>query len=113
MTPLRELFEKALRVGGETHTFEDIEYGIATGIFQYWGDKECGVLTQIVDYPRTRKLHIFIVAGNYTVAVERYLPKLKEFAKEINASAITALGRKGFERIVPKIGFKQIGRAHV
>lgn len=105
-TPLRRLFDKALAVGGNTHTFEDIEYGLSQGVFQYWGDSECGVLTQIVDYPRTRKLHIFIVAGKYALAVERYLPDLKAFAEEIGASSITAIGRRGFERIVPKIGFK-------
>lgn len=103
---LRRLFEKALSVGGHTHTLDDIEAGIGAGVFQYWGDDECAVLTEVVTYPRTRKLHIFIVAGNYMLAVERYLPELKKFANEIGASAITAIGRKGFERVVPKIGFK-------
>jgi len=103
---LKQLFEKALKHGGSTHTLEDIEKGIQNGSLQYWGDNQCAVITEIINYPRTTKLHIFIVAGNYAMAVERYLPELKRFANEIGASAITAIGRKGFERIVPKIGFQ-------
>lgn len=105
-TPLRKLFDKALKYGGETHKFEDIEAGLESGLFQYWGDNETAVLTELIQYPLTRKLHIFIIAGDYKLAVERHLPELKKFAEQADCSAITALGRKGFERIVPKIGFK-------
>lgn len=103
---LPELFDKALRIGGNTHTRQDIAEGIAKGRFQYFGDDECCVVTEIVEYPQKRALHLFLAAGNLNKLLEEYLPVVKQFAKENGCTSITSVSRKGFLKRFPAYGFK-------
>ena len=103
---LPELFDKALRIGGNTHTRQDIAECIAKGRYQYFGDDECCVVTEIVDYPQKRVLHLFIAAGNLTKLLEEYLPIVKQFAADNGCSALTSVSRKGFLKRFPAYGFK-------
>jgi hypothetical protein len=98
---LPELFDKALALGGNTHTREDIAEGIKNGRFQYWGDDQCCVVTEIVQYPQKRVLHLFIAAGNLNRLFEVYLPRVKTFAVENGCSSLTSVSRKGFLRRFP------------
>lgn len=103
---LPALFDKALLIGGNTHTRQDIADGIANGRYQYWGDDQCCLVTEIVDYPQKRVLHLFIAAGNLTKLLDEYLPQVKEFAKEHGCSSLTSVSRKGFLKRFPAYGFK-------
>jgi hypothetical protein len=103
---LPALFDKALKIGGNTHTREDIAEGIKLGRFQYWGDDECCVVTEIVAYPRCQKLHLFIAAGNLQRLFDVYLPKVKAFAREHGCVSLTSVSRKGFLKRFPAVGFK-------
>ncbi len=103
---LAALFDKALALDGHTHTRADIAEGIKKGRFQYWGDEECCVITEIVQYPRCRKLHFFIAAGKLSKLLDEYLPRVKEFALENGCTAITSISRKGFLKRFPPYGFK-------
>lgn len=103
---LPELFDKALALGGHTHTREDIAEGIKSGRFQYWGDDECCVVTEIIQYPQKRELNLFLAAGNLDRLLETYLPKVKEFARENGCYALVSVSRKGFLKRYPKYGFK-------
>lgn len=106
MQSLPELFDKALALGGHTHTRQDIAEGVASGRFQYWGDDECCLVTEIIEYPRKRVLHLFIAAGNLNRLLEQYLPAVKQFAKDNGCSALTSVSRKGFLKRFPAYGFK-------
>ena len=101
MHTLPELFDKALKLGGNTHTREDISEGIKSGRFQYFGDDECCVVTEIIDYPRKRVCHLFIAAGNLNRLFEEYLPKVKIFAAENGCTSLTSVSRKGFLKRFP------------
>lgn len=103
---LPELFDKALRIGGNTHTRQDIAEGIAKGRFQYFGDDECCVVTEIVEYPQKRVLHLFLAAGNLNKLLEEYLPVVKQLAKDNGCTSITSVSRKGFLKRFPAYGFK-------
>ena len=103
---LSELFDKALKIGGNTHTREDIAAGIKSGRFQYWGDEDCCLVTEIVEYPQKKTLHLFIAAGDLSKLLENYLPKIKKFAQENGCSALTSVSRKGFLKRFPAYGFR-------
>lgn len=103
---LPELFDKALSYAGHTHTREDIAEGIKAGRFQYWGDDECCVVTEIHQFPRCRKLHLFIAAGNLDRIFRVYLPQVKEYARENGCCALTSVSRRGFLKKFPPYGFK-------
>jgi hypothetical protein len=106
MHTLPELFDKALRLGGYTHTRDDIAEGIKSGQFQYWGDESCCLVTQIVEYPRKRVLHLFIAAGDLNKLLNKYLPIVKKFAAENGCTSLTSVSRKGFLKRFPAYGFK-------
>ena len=103
---LAALFDKALRIGGNTHTRQDIADGIKTGRFQYFGDDRCCVVTEIVDYPQKRTCHLFIAAGDLQRLFDVYLPMVKRFAREHGCVALTSVSRKGFLKRFPAVGFK-------
>lgn len=103
---LKELFDKALDIGGNTHTREDIAEGIKLGRFQYFGDDECCLVTEIIEYPRKRVLHLFIAAGNLNKLLEEYLPRVKQFAADNGCASLTSVSRKGFLKRFPAYGFK-------
>lgn len=103
---LSELFDKALKIGGNTHTREDIAAGIKSGRFQYWGDEDCCLITEIVEYPQKKTLHLFIAAGDLSKLLENYLPKIKKFAQENGCSTLTSVSRKGFLKRFPAYGFR-------
>jgi hypothetical protein len=104
---LQELFDKALDYGGNTHSREDIAAGIASGRYTYFGDSDCCLITEIIDYPRCRKLHLFIAAGDLEQLRRDYLPQVKEFARENGCDGITSITpRKGFLKKCSAFGFK-------
>lgn len=102
---LPDLFDKALAYAGGTHTRADVWEGIKSKRFQYWGDDKCCVVTEIVDFPQTRKLHIFLAAGDLDEILNFYLPQMKEFARENGCKSITNISRKGFLKRLPAYGF--------
>ncbi len=103
---LRKLFDKAIVSGGRTHTIDDIEAGIALGIYQFWDADDCCAVTELVRYPRVNKLHIFIAAGNFNSICEKLLPQAKAFAEKNGCVSMTTIARKGFLRRIPQYGFK-------
>lgn len=98
--------EKALKTGGETHTWEDIRQGLQTGAYQmFWNDG--GVLiTQIHTHPQCRTLHCFVAAGDM-VAVLELQKQMVDFAVTQSCKFITAVGRLGWEKVLPHRGWKK------
>lgn len=102
---LPELFDKALIFGG-THSREDIVEGLKSGRYQYFGGDTVAAVTEIIDFPQSRKLHILFAAGDYRQMIKQFLPILKNYAAEHGCESITTNGRKGFVRRLPNVGFK-------
>lgn len=102
---LPALFDKALIFGG-THSREDIVAGLKDGRYQYFGGDTVAAVTEIIDYPQSRRLHILFAAGDYRQMIKQFLPILKTYAAEHGCDSITTNGRKGFMRRLPKVGFK-------
>lgn len=103
---LPDLFEKALCKGGDTHTRSDVADGVKSGRYQYFGDDASCLVTEILEYPQGRRLHIFIAAGDYARIINTWLPKVRDFASENGCSSITTTARHGFLRRLPKIGWR-------
>lgn len=98
--------EKALKLGGDTHTWEDIRQGLLTGEYQmFWNDG--GVLiTQIHTHPQCRTLHCFIAAGDKgsVLALQK---DMMNFGLTQGCKFITAVGRFGWEKVLPQRGWKK------
>jgi len=102
--------EKALKVGGGTHNWEDIRHGLLTGEFQmFWN--EAGVLiTQIRDHGEFRTLHCCVGAGRLE-AVLALQSEMFRFGVSKNCKAVTMGGRRGWKRVLPKHGWKEADRS--
>lgn len=97
--------EKALRLGGGTHEWEDVRIKLMEGRMQlFWNDH--GVcITEVVQAPQCRFLNAFVVAGE--------LPGVMDLHDEVERHAITqgckfmtTSARKGWKKVLPAYGWK-------
>lgn len=102
---LKKRLERALRVGGGTHTPADISAEVAAGRMQAWVRNDSLVVTEIVHYPRVAVANIVIAVG----ALEDVMalqPDIEEFARQQGCNALRMVGRKGWAAVLPKHGWK-------
>ena len=98
--------KKALKVGGDTHDLEDVLYCLETGKMQaFWNDGAL-IVTEIVQAPARRYLHIFLAVGDMD-SVMALDEKLKAFASEKGCEFGRALVRPGFEKALQAKGWKR------
>ena len=96
--------EKALRLGGETHTVGDIYLGLNEGRYQGWFSNEAGVVTEILVSPRKKWLNCFLAFGKLEEVMDLQ-PQIMAFAKENGCSFMTMNGRWGWQKVLPKYGW--------
>jgi hypothetical protein len=98
--------KKALRIGGDTYDLEDVLYCLETGKMQaFWNDGAI-IVTEIVQAPKKRYLHIFLCAGDMS-SVMALDEKLKAFAEKTGCEFGRALVRPGFEKALESMGWKR------
>jgi hypothetical protein len=93
----RSQIEAALAYAGGTHTFEDIQAGVEAGSLQYWPGPRSVVITEIIQYPRSRALNFFL-AGGELPELEAMYPLIEEWGRAQGCTVAVMSGRKGWER---------------
>ena len=109
MLPYRQMIQNALDFGHNTHSFQDIVNGVAAQDMQFWPMEQSCLVTEIVTYPNSRALHIFLAAGDLE-EIKGIDETLAIFGKQLNAQVISLSGRKGWTKALKDIGYKT---AHV
>jgi len=107
--PYRELLEMALARAGGTHTYEDVLQSISVGDMFFWPASKSCLVTEIVQYPRLRALHVFLAAGDL-VEIKDMESSLISFAKSLKCSALSMSGRKGWTKALKNMDWHE---AHV
>jgi len=106
LEPYAEDLQKALDLGGEAYTIQDIEDMIATGKAQMWPGETSVIVTEIIQYPRAKHLHLFLAGGNLE-ELESMLPEVIEWGKTQGCNRVSLSGRRGWERsFLRELGFK-------
>mgnify|MGYP003625766792 CR=1 FL=1 len=100
--PYRELLESALERSGGTHTYEDVLDAIILGDMFFWPAEKSCMVTEIVQYPRLRALHVFLAAGDLD-EIRGMESSLISFAKSIKCSALSMSGRKGWAKALKEM----------
>ena len=91
--------EAALEYAGGTHTFKDIVDGILERRFQFWpAEKGCAV-TELIQMPQKKILHIFLAGGEMQQIVDMD-DSAVEFAKGQGCTMVTIAGRKGWKKVL-------------
>ena len=93
----RTVLEPALAYAGHTHTWDDIAKGVLNQRYQFWYGKNSAIITEIIDYPRLRDLHFFLVGGDMEELRAMRGP-IEEWGKENGCSRVSCAGRKGWAR---------------
>lgn len=98
---------RVLRDAGDLHEFADIEAGLQSGDMQGHVEGDTWAITQVQDYPRRKVVYILYLVGRQE-DVHALEDKITEWAKEIGASRIMAVGREGWWKF-RTAGWKQVG----
>lgn len=88
---------KALDFGGNVYTIEDVEQMIREGKAQIWPGATSVIVTEIIQYPRGKSIHLFLAGGNLQ-ELEEMLPPIIEWGREQGCDRASLSGRRGWER---------------
>ena len=88
-----------------THTIEDIEQGLAQGIYVFWPASKSVVVTEIHIYPRAKYMHVFLAGGDLE-ELKSMVPMLQSWARFNGCSKLTLAGRRGWERALRDQGWE-------
>jgi len=105
MAPYRFLIESALDFSGGTHDYDDIVEGVKSMTMFFWPAEKSCLITEIVQYPKKRALHVFLAAGDLE-EIKGMESSLQEFAKNLKCDAISLTGRNGWKRALNDMGYK-------
>lgn len=93
----RTQIDAALAEGGNMYNFDDIVAGVAANEMQFWPGASSVIVTQIVDFPRKKVLHVFL-AGGVLAEIEIMAPLIADWGRARGCTSIMLSGRKGWQR---------------
>lgn len=90
--------EAALATARDDRTLDDIFLDVVAGRMQLWPAGDSAIVTQLLDHPNGRRECNVLLAGGKMETLEEMLVEIERFAEANNATVMTVLGRKGWER---------------
>ena len=105
MARLKPQIERALEHGGNTHSFDDLVVAIDGGRFALFWEEDAILIVDIVTFPQCRIAVLFIGAGRLA-SVVKLVERATDFARELGCKQVTMHGRKGWARVLNKLGWK-------
>jgi len=76
------------------------------GRVEFWPGKKCALISQVVQYPQKKMIHVFLAGGDIS-EIQEMEPHIVEWAKEKGCSALSLTGRPGWTRsFLQDIGYK-------
>lgn len=103
----RKHIEAALGYSGGTHNFDDVKQAIIEGRMQLWPAPNSAAVTEIVEYARKKVIHVFLAGGQMDEVVGG-IESVAEWGRAQGCQSMTISGRKGWERILDKSGFRPV-----
>lgn len=97
---------KALKLGGDTHSMNDVIGCLERGEMQAFTNDRAIIVTSIVQAPQKKYVEFFISAGDMD-AVLSLFPEVKEWAIAQGADFGRAFVRPGFEDVFKQQGWKK------
>ena len=101
------LINRALAKGSGTHDYESVAEDVLKGLSQLWVKNDSCMVTQIIDFPKKRRLHIFLGAGELQDIVNMIEEELVPFAKANDCKEMSLVGRKGWKKVLSNTGWSE------
>ncbi|MGH6829073.1 MAG: hypothetical protein ACREFW_09210, partial [Rhizomicrobium sp.] len=87
-------------------SIEDVERAIENGSYQVWFWHHSCAVTEIADYARHKALVVVHGAGDMAELLDVIEPGMCAWAKEQGCTLMMGTGRKGWERVTEKRGYR-------
>lgn len=98
--------EDALEYSHGTHNIQDIFEYVANGTLEFWPGQRSALITQVVQYPRKKMIHVFLAGGDIS-EIEDIEKHITIWAKQQGCTALSLTGRPGWTRsFLQDIGYK-------
>lgn len=94
---LEHHLENALEYSGGTHDVVHVFAGIAEGQFQMWAGEDSIIISEILEYPKLRALHFFLVGGHLE-ELQEMEKTVVDWARTRGCTRATTAGRVGWSR---------------
>ena len=106
--------EKAVEyeVGGAAFGKSDVWQSIHLGHYQFWPRLSSATVTQIVETPRRKYLHVLWVGGSGRDLIDDFLPTLERWGLQQGCREMVGVGRIGWGRRLQKQGFNEVARVY-
>lgn len=75
---------------------------------QAFQNGESVTITEVIGYPQKRVLQVVLAVGELE-DVLALIPEMEAFGKKHGCSSMRMFGRKGWSKVLPKIGWKSPG----
>jgi hypothetical protein len=83
-----------------------VERQIAEGRLHFWPGERCACVTEIIEYPRLKALSVFAAGGDdLGELLHKMAPSVIAWAKDLGCTRVIGGGRKGWARVLQKIGY--------
>jgi hypothetical protein len=96
------LLLNALEYSGGTHNLEDVAMALHKDNMQLWPTDESVLVTEVMQYPRSKHMHVFLGAGNMDGLIYT-MPYVIKQAKIDGCSKVTVTGRRGWEKVLTRL----------
>jgi hypothetical protein len=104
---LQHRLTRALRVNGNLLTAEGILQAVEEGRMQSWTKNETLGVTELVDHQGGRVLNVVLAVGRLEDVVA-LKPDIIEFGRQHGAKRIRLEGRRGWDAVLPALGFTKV-----
>lgn len=112
MTPLREWvrckpwIEAAIAASPGFETIEDVERLLEREVYQLWAGKNCAAIGTFNEYESETAYCIVHGGGDLTELLDVVEPAVCAWATQSGCNVVMGIGRKGWERVCSKRGYK-------
>jgi hypothetical protein len=101
----RRRMERALALGGPTHTVADVVERIRDGRAQFWQNGDGMIVTEIHEFPLRKGIHYWLAFGELQQCLALQ-PEIDAWAVEQGCTTATIFGRRGWGRAAASWGWK-------
>lgn len=106
----RHWIEGALEYSGGTHSIDDVAAMVRRGDAQFWSAPNAAAVTEIIDFPQFKCLHLWLCGGDMNEIIHKMLPVAEAWAKERGCSKTSTAGRVGWGRVMAPLGYEPLAQ---
>lgn len=100
---VRDRLDRALDMAG-THDRNDLAEALMAGEAKLWVNRDAVLITEIVEYPKTRHCQIWLAAGLLDDVLGCW-DEIRAHAEQEGCSKVVVLGRRGWKKSLQKLGW--------